>query len=1329
MCNAGIENKDSGDVGGAGSRSIAGYEYQIDVSVWLALDLVVANRLTHELILEPATEEDIEADLEEFEPGRITNTASVDGYRLIVQAKLRTGDAWTVPKVLSLLKHGKVRESAEKRLKDPSARYLLVTSAGLNGLTRDLKVRHAGSWRNAETMPKLIRNALPKDAAGRVAIIGNQDEERLTADIKELLTVGFRVPNSRLGECRGRLREEARMRMAGTGRGRWTRQQLEKIIRKYDGYIASSPELENYVHPTNWQDLISMVQRKNAALIIGQSGTGKTMASHQLYEELRKNIPGLARVPITLGPGQLLGDKTEPPVFYDIEDPWGRYDFDPQSRPWNDQLTRIFSSARHNQIIVATSRLDVAQETGMLDSVTSWQYRLEAEHYEAPQRQNLYRTRINALPRKLHALARHNEKSVLAELTTPLEIQKFFDALPTMEHEERFHPNALVSEAIHLAHKDSIELTVINQIEARKDVRAATVIWGLLKANDKFHLKLLYRIEEKIAGVGSQYEKGVMPLINFLVAARNLRQTGTTITYYHPRVEAGIEKTLCRDRIISKKTLHYLTEIMVSLEGEDELWGVASAARMLLAFDRIPEIKPDLSQVTTKKIDSWIANELAKGGNEFYANLELAKTLGSQLSDVSEVARFLLNREDDTFASIETWAQPVRDNAWYERMRENSDVNALIKEFIQEILPVTRTSFEKIFAAEMERLSPGLSPAFLIAASKAVYSGFTNASDVIAEGAMWDIAGFEAIIDTAIEVIIPSEADLIEREEQQLAITNGEYDDDYVNYLTSDDEGWTARKFLEAYVHKVRKTSGWQNLLKHRHSQTLISFWFRDLLKEGELTAEEVTDAFIIGYDTKNEENVWLMLTDNWSPKFLEALIQRLNKGHNLQAVRVAALTCLVLNEPSQLSEILQTLQQENRLDRLVELAIELGEMRYRRYDFEVPSVAQTAEAAYAATVMLPPLYQEISDAALGLNMITISPLSNPCRELLTELIPGTEAIQEFRTRLSRHVPMFVPSDIFWLLTHTNKSDIAAEAIDVAIRHNMVDEINAGLSHRFSEVIARSLKAIVTPLSPPLSNKFLDLASNRGGPVRLALVELLNSKPHPEHLSTLLSLAKDELSRHPRFPGDNGTYPIARSAIAAIAKVGKIDVEAGSELFELAIDTRDSLLRNEILTLLARSADSHFQDQLFELAKSPHHQRNLRRSAANALLMADAQHLSTVTVQITPELLASQIEDIASRLLLLLSAKGEISHLLIVAQVLAANCERRVLLIIAILCIREKNMPVAAQIASMLPANHIAVTWALNGGEDELDSAALDDLGDPLCVEQVFSFSQKNKGN
>jgi len=76
-----------------------------------------------------------------------------------------------------------------------------------------------------------------------------------------------------------------------------------------------------------------MAGPKHVAIIIGQSGTGNTFATDKLYGDLRREFPGLDRVPTCKGPQQLRDDRTILPVLYDIEDPWGRYDFDPSSRP------------------------------------------------------------------------------------------------------------------------------------------------------------------------------------------------------------------------------------------------------------------------------------------------------------------------------------------------------------------------------------------------------------------------------------------------------------------------------------------------------------------------------------------------------------------------------------------------------------------------------------------------------------------------------------------------------------------------------------------------------------------------------------------------------------------------------------------------------------------------------------------------------------------------------------------------------------------------------------------------------------------------------------
>jgi hypothetical protein len=1311
------------EAGGSGGHSIAGYEYQIDVSVWLALDLVLANRLAQDLILEPASEEDIEADLAEDEPGRLTSTAVLDGYRLIVQAKLRGGDAWTVPGVKALLQHGETRPSAARRLEDAKARYLLITSAGLNGGTRGLRVRHPGNWPKPAEMPSSIKKALIGGSAGRVAIIGNEDEERLATDIDTLLAASFRVPNARLGECRHALREQARARIAGAGGGRWTRAQLEQVIRRHDGYIASSPELEHYVHPTNWGELRAAMGERHAALIVGQSGTGKTMATRKLYDELRQEIPGLARVPITHGPEQLRDDVTNPPVLYDIEDPWGRYDFDPRSRPWNDQLSQFFANARPDRMIVATSRLDVAQSAGALETIKPWRVGLEAEHYGGAERRRLYRTRIDALPRKLQPIAIDAEGTVLAELATPLEIQKFFDALPTIDDEKRRNPPGLVSEAIRRAHQDSIERTVVDQIEQRQDVRAAAVLWGLLKANDKLSLGLLRQVEERLADIDAQFEKGVSPLANFFVAARNLRQVESTVTYYHPRVEAGLEQALNRHRLVARKALRQLIDMLVSPDGPGEAWGVAASARLLRAADRTPELKPEPAAGARAKIDAWLAAELAKGGKAFEDNLGLAEAAGSADSNVSEVARFLLHRPDRRFGWMHFWGPPDRDAAWYARMRADPAVRAVVETFIREVLPIARDDFRASFVAEAERVAPGLTPAFLAAAATAVHFGVSNSHDAIAQGALDDLDGFEVIVDTAIAVRTPSEAERQRDAETHLAIVNGEYSEDYVEHLSDNDDGWTAGEFLEAYVQRVRATVGWRRLVEHRHRDRLNYYWFRELAKSDTAGPEEVRGAFEVGRGSEDEADLWHILAKFWDPAFEPALVDRVLQGHPEPKVRIAALTCLVEQSPGHLTSICQELAMQGQQGRLVEMAIELGGLRRGRSDSDG---ARRHTAAEHATGLLPPGLRAINDAAHALETEAAPTLSEEANALLAGAVAPSEEVRVFRVQLDQHLPMFVPDDVRWLLANTADADRAVEAIDSAIRHGMTQEIEAGLSHRFAGVVARSLTALATPMAAPLPEALLALASHRGSPVRRTLVELLDAKPHAQHLQTLLLLAEDEWSPRPAYQGEEDEYPIAQPAIAAIAKIGPLDDGAADKLYHLAIDTRDSDVRFETFALLVRAADARFQALLFELAVSPG-RRTVRVAAAGALLAGHEQVQAATVSRIKPPLLAERIEAVASRLLLLVAVRAELKSVVEAAELLATHEERRVLLLLAIWIVRDRDMPTAERIARMLPSNHPGVNWALAGAQGKLGDTALDDLGAPLSVEQVLLFMGPKK--
>lgn len=1305
--------------GGAGGHSIAGYEYQIDVSVWLALDLVLGSRMAGEIVLEPATEEDLEADLEPNEPGRLASTARMDGYRLIVQAKRRSGDAWTVSDVKALLDHGKVRASAKQRLTDPSARYLLVTSAGLNGETRGLRVRRAGSWPVASAMPVSIKKHLSQGAAGRVAIIGNQDEERLATDIRTLLMDSFRVPKAQLDQCVISLRQEARVRILGAGKGRWTRGELEQVIKMHDGYIASSPELDQYVHPTNWQELRTKMSSRSAALIIGQSGTGKTMATRKLFEELRAEIPGLSRVPITMGPEQLRDDQTASPVLYDIEDPWGRYDFDPGSRPWNDHLSQYFAYATHDRMVVATTRLDVAQSAGVLETVKPWMVGLEAEHYGPSERRRLYRARIDALPREMQAFAMESERTVLAELATPLEIQKFFDALPTIDGDVKKSPAACIREAISSAHENSIERTVIDQIEQRGDVRAAVVIWAFLKAADKLSLRLLWQIEELLSEKGPQFERGITPLVSFFVAARNLRQVDATIAYYHPRVEAGIEKALLRNRLVVRSTLNHLIEILVSASGPGEAWGAATAARVIRATDRVPDLKPVVSALAHIKVDAWLAGELERRGKALEDSLQLAASAGSPNCNLAEAARFLLHRPESGFMGLANWGAPSHEESWYVRMRADPAVKSLAENFIRDLLPENRDTFTTEFVTEVERFAPGLTNAYLEAAARAVPYGCLFASAAIVGGALADIAGFEMIVDKAVKILTPNAAEIEERAQSHLDLVNEVYSEDYAEHLASDDSGYTAHEFLEAYVNRVRQASNWKSLQTHRHMTQLLPYWLRSLSKDESPDPEEVAGAFSMGYASDEEHHLWCAVTKAGPSTFKAQLFDRVIDGHQKSSVRLAALECMVLHKAMEVREVVNALTHLGRGSRIIEIALEIGELMQRKVWNEDTALL---DALVMAAGALEPRLREISDAA-ALETGAKPSLSKEAIDLLAAVQNPSEQVRSFRVRLDRYFAVFVPDDVRWLLAEADEVDDCVEAIESAIRHAMNAEINAGLSHRYGRVVAHSLRHVATPLTPPLPEPLLALGKARSSTVRRALVEVLQDKPCVGHMPTLLQLAEDDWSRHASYRGEDDNYPIAQAAIAAIAKFDHIEGAAADDLYRIALKTRDPDVRLAIFKLLVDSADMRFQEDLFGLAVNPG-RSIVRLAAMNALLTHIEKVATEIVALITPELIQTRMEGLASRLLLLAAARGEMGNILPIAEALATNLKRRVLLLLAIWALPERDAQTAQRIANMLPVNHVGVQWALAGGTGRMSETALDDLGDPICVTEVLKFMQ-----
>lgn len=69
----------------------------------------------------------------------------------------------------------------------------------------------------------------------------------MVSRIRDLLTDTLRVPRARWEECLTAVRAGARSRVRRQGSNRWTRAELQAVIEAHEGYLANSPELDDYV--------------------------------------------------------------------------------------------------------------------------------------------------------------------------------------------------------------------------------------------------------------------------------------------------------------------------------------------------------------------------------------------------------------------------------------------------------------------------------------------------------------------------------------------------------------------------------------------------------------------------------------------------------------------------------------------------------------------------------------------------------------------------------------------------------------------------------------------------------------------------------------------------------------------------------------------------------------------------------------------------------------------------------------------------------------------------------------------------------------------------
>jgi hypothetical protein len=1321
-----------GQSDGASSSSVgataaqAGYEYQLNVSVLAALRLLLITKSATRITLEPANEEDLEADLAPSLPGRVTPSVSLaSGYKLVVQVKSRSGEPWSIEEFDRLLKHGKKRKPAKHHLDDLDTRYLLVTNADAKGVARDLLVTDFEEVSDPIEFPTSLKATLPNRPEGRVAIWGGLTEKLIEFELNYILSDLLRVPQSRQPGCREELKKEAKRRMRGTAPGVWTRDDLLGTIRGHGGYLASAVELAAFIPPANFKDMVAMLQTKNAIVITGPSGTGKTLAAIALCDEARKQ-DGKLNV-VTVNPNddpssmRRLID-TGPTLFY-VEDPWGQYSLRGGSEAWTEQLPRLLRNARPEHRYVVTSRSDMLGQARAGEDLKRWSLALDADHYREGELAQIYDKRMDLLATVLQSKALEFRTGALEALETPLELDLFFRNLADgAELGEVDH--AFFRRILGLSHRDAVEGVVVKYLDQIDKIGLSAVVWGVLVARGQFDRGHLTALQRQLRRVDLALGDGLEKTVDRLVATRHLRQPARTISFAHPSVRAGFDAFLKENWPRNEAALQLLIQALTELTGINRSWGVETAARVLGSAQDLMSTIADMEGTfeatgsSREIIDRWLEEALVDLSSDFPALLQLAADVGSIDSTPSELARWFINgaRRGGSFF-IDNWQPPVFDDAWYDRISTDTRSAVIADRFVREQLPRDNGRFGPSFLTKLDRIATGLTPAFLAAAHDMIGAGFDQNIDAIAAGAIRDLSGYETVLVKALENLAAIQRSWDANGEQWRAIEDGECDKSYEEYYTSgnDEEGYSSGVLVDTYVATLRAAGLWQRLASHPRVNDLAWRWGREISHSPSRPSVQELRAMLEATRTSGHEHEgWEAARAQWDSALEPELAERILSSPSNEQLRLALARCALAVAKSKLIDCF-TILERSSTTAFIHLLVDVNMAQ---------GVLGTKDDRKKVKLVLDALLPKAAEIFKALAFKKKRPkwVGKAALELLEEA-----AATATPSLLNKIVPVMIASGatpsaaIRRWLTETKEKSLAVAAAEAAIAIGDEDIVWLARYHVRADARLAAFDYLAPNEPDPLQHELLELASDPSNRVRRRLVGLLQTRPHPDHLPILMRLIHDKWSDAEPQYNEPDSYPIAREAVEALAPYGPISDALGDELLGLARKTTDRSLRQVALAKAADLCGPQIRRKIWALAVDAK-LGWLRVDAIDALSAATTVEADIVT-KITADILLRLPAPLAVSAIILVSAHLSVGDAVHILEQVGNSNSHRSLLLLGVVVLEPRDRMAALGLLELLDVDH-AVRSIIDSGGVLLPPNVLDDLGDVRIRRYVLSRLQ-----
>jgi hypothetical protein len=1203
-----------------GNPSYGGYEYQIGVTVWAALDLMLAKQVTDALTVEPRSHEDIEAAIVDPDCALLEASGIDSAGELVIQAKTRSTDPWTTTALADVLlgkadadstSASKARSRPLEMLtKEPKRRYVFVTNEGLTGSLRPHAGLHLLDFPDVHELPPYTRDSYDAAAqaaiAPRILLCAGVTVELLQARIEQLLSLYGHIAPANHAACIRDLRDAVRVRLTGHAGGIWTKEDVLKVLHAHGGSVLPTRSLQHYVRPLSYEAIRRALDEKHAVIIVGPSGTGKTLTADLIELDMRHQPVPFRVILAEEGPGSVRSEITSHgPVLFHLRDPWGSNRLSPSADRWSNELPKLLRSAGPGHKFLVTSRSDILSSAGaeLRKQLAHVMVPIEIEHYDTDRLAEIYDGISGDLTGPASALAKAYRDQAIRTLKRPYEIDRFLDAL---SREDLAKPRR-VAEILAESQIDAISGVIADQVRAwgRGGVEAASVIWAVLTARGALTINALRKIGRSFRKVDPGLGSDLDGMVDFMVAGRNLRRTSTTIEFAHPRVEDGLRMALLSRRADAERVLSILVDTLAEEDTAQNDWGAETALGVWRATSRLPEVELDLSSATRQCIDAHLEALLSKKNG--YHDLERALAdlalFGSPGHAPSRIARLLLDGgpSDKRFYLTDSWNAPELSAAEADVLAADPRTRELLERFITDVLPFTGKSYDELLVPLVERLGGDLAAEFAKAFDRIDESGAPSMNvGVIVAGLL---SGAKPDFNGVIDRIAQAEA----RVEEWMAreyhsegrrAEEHEVDADDADHILEEpsERFFNAREGMKAAVRIRYRREGSAAWIKGQPHHRLLAYALADLI--GNSHRRPPLDELRILLDTADgwaRSHAWRAVQRHWHPAFANDLVDEmategLGDGMRERLVEVAAAASPSGDDPG---PVMRQAAAKARTERRLEMVCDLMETGLD--GDHTGGAARRARAEDLAQNLPAPemgLARLIIDTMAGEPLKPLGEaLTGPIRELArTMLLSSGTALARPLACLAAAADLDVVDTAARLLATDDAED--GEAAVLALRINGSSEAIAKMRDAFKHGryrVRRSAFQSLTEVLDQHARKFvLAAAKDRSADVRLNFAEKMGEERWSEAIDALIELLRDnrnfgsmrEIGAGPAW----AEFRVARAAARALGNYDTLPARALNALISAAKDhsSPDPFVACAALTALAEKDDMRIGSLLHE---------------------------------------------------------------------------------------------------------------------------------------------------